>query len=84
MTAHIHQWPRMLKRATAAAYCDMSIAAFEREIVDGRLPAPVMLGNREHWCKNALDKALDAITGGGDGAEPDYIRETRERYGKAA
>lgn len=57
-------WPRMLKRDKAAAYCDLSVAAFEREIVAGRLPAGVMLGGREHWCKNALDKALDQLTGG--------------------
>ena len=27
-------WPRMLKRDKAAAYCDLSVAAFEREIVE--------------------------------------------------
>ena len=56
-------WPRMLKRTRAAEYCDLSVAAFEREIIAGRLPAGVMLGGREHWCKNALDKALDELTG---------------------
>lgn len=55
--------PRMMKRTTAAAYCDLSVAAFEREVAAGTLPMPVMLGNREHWCKNALDRALDALTG---------------------
>jgi len=44
-------WPRMLKRKTAAQYCDLSEAAFEKEVIAGRLPAPVMLGGREHWCK---------------------------------
>lgn len=53
----------MMKRQTAAQYCDMSVAAFEREIIGGRLPSPVLLGGREHWCKNALDKALDQIAG---------------------
>ena len=53
----MNQWPRMLKRKRAAMYCDMSEAAFEREIAAGRLPCPIMLGNREHWCKNALDRA---------------------------
>lgn len=74
--------PRMMKRATAAAYCDLSVAAFEREVAAGTLPMPVMLGNREHWCKNALDRALDALTG----AEPvpDYRRKLRQRYEKAA
>lgn len=54
--------PRMMKRTTAAAYCDLSIATFEREINAGRLPSPVILGNREHWCRNALDRALDQLT----------------------
>lgn len=71
-------WPRMMRKATAARYCDLSEAAFEREINAGRLPCPVKLGNREHWCRNALDKALDRITG----AEPlpDYLRDFEARY----
>lgn len=75
-------WPRMMKRQTAAQYCDLSVAAFEREIAAGNLPAPVMLGNREHWCKNALDRALDLLTG--VQAEPDYRKQMRQRYEKAA
>lgn len=74
--------PRMMKRTTAAAYCDLSVAAFEREVAAGTLPMPVMLGNREHWCKNALDRALDALTGAE--AVPDYRRKLRQRYEKAA
>lgn len=81
MTAPIH-WPRMMKRATAAQYCDLSVASFEAEIAKGTLPAPVMLGNREHWCKKALDRALDILTG--DEGEPDYRKELRQRYEKAA
>ena len=49
-------WPRMLKRDKAAAYCDLSVAAFEREIVAGRLPAGVMLGGR---AKSPLDDIDD-------------------------
>lgn len=62
-------WPRMLKRKTAAAYCDLSEAAFEREISLGTLPAPIMLGGREHWCRNALDRALDQLTGASNADE---------------
>jgi hypothetical protein len=40
-------WPAMMKRKTAAAYCDMSEAAFEREILAGRLPGGVTFGGRE-------------------------------------
>ena len=74
--------PRMMKRKTAAQYCDLSEAAFVREITAGRLPAGVMLGGREHWCKNALDKALDELTGAQD--VPDYRRKLQERYGQKA
>lgn len=75
-------WPRMMKRQTAAAYCDLSVGAFEREITAGRLPAPIVLGGREHWCKNALDRALDRLTG----AEqiPDYRKKLLEQYGSHA
>jgi len=57
------RWPRMMKRRTAAEYCDLSEQAFEREVFAGRLPCAVMLGNREHWDKLALDKALAALSG---------------------
>lgn len=57
-------WPCMMKRAKAAAYCDLSAAEFEREINDGRLPMPVKLGNSEHWSKLQLDKALEKIASG--------------------
>lgn len=76
------RWPAMLKRKTAAEYVDMSEAAFEREIIAGRLPAGVIFGGREHWSREAIDRALAALTG--TGSEPDYIRELKERYGKAA
>lgn len=78
----MERWPRMLKRQTAAAYCDLSVGAFEREITAGRLPAPVTLGGREHWCKKALDRALDQLTG----AEqlPEYRKKLMERYGPQA
>lgn len=75
-------WPRMMKRATAAAYCDLSERAFEREINAGRLPGPVTLGGREHWCKNALDRALDQLTGAQD--VPEYRRKFLEKYGSKA
>lgn len=75
-------WPRMMLRKDAAAYCSVSLAGFEREIAAGRLPYPVTLGGKEHWCKNELDKALDRLTGAGD--VPDYRRRFHERIGKKA
>lgn len=55
--------PRMMKRKTAAAYCDLSEAAFEREVAAGRFPAPVRLGNQDHWDRLAIDKAIDVLSG---------------------
>jgi hypothetical protein len=72
----------MMKRKTAAEYCDLTEAAFEREVFAGRLPSGVMLGGREHWRKAALDRALDYITG--DQAVPEYRRKFEERYGPQA
>lgn len=77
-------WPRAMKRATAAAYCDMSETAFEREVLEGRFPVSFKVGGREHWCRNALDKALDIITGAAQDDEPDYRKALREKYGTQA
>lgn len=77
------RWPGMMKRRTAAEYCDMSEATFVREVLAGRLPIGVMLGGREHWSKDALDKTFAKLSGD-DGDIPSYRRETMERYGEAA
>lgn len=77
------RWPGMMKRRTAAEYCDMSEATFIREVLAGRLPIGVMLGGREHWSKDALDKTFAQLSGG-EGDIPAYRRETMERYGEAA
>lgn len=74
--------PRMLLRKDAAAYCSLSEAAFEREVASGKLPFPVRLGGRDHWCVKALDKALDALTGQSDA--PDYRKRLYERFGQKA
>lgn len=55
--------PQMMKRKTAAQYCDMSEAAFEREVIAGRLPQPVILGGRDHWHRPSIDKALSHLAG---------------------
>lgn len=76
------RWPATMKRKTAAEYLDMSEAAFEREIVAGRLPAGIMFGGREHWRKDAIDAAIDKLAGEVD--EPGYLKEWREKYGPQA
>jgi len=55
--------PRLMTRKTACTYCDISAAAFEREVVAGKLPQPVVFGGRDHWDRKAIDAALDALTG---------------------
>lgn len=74
------RWPRLMKLASAAEYCDLAPAAFEREIGAGRLPSGREIGGKEHWDRLALDKAIDALMGGG---EPDLMADLRRRYGKA-
>ena len=63
MARSIPDWPRMMRRATAAAYCDLTAAEFEREVAKGRLPTPIKLGDREHWCRIALDEYLGRLAG---------------------
>lgn len=55
--------PRMMTRARASHYCDLSEAEFEREVMAGNLPAPVMLGKRPHWSRIGLDEALAQLAG---------------------
>lgn len=56
-------WPAMMLRKTACAYCDVSEAAFEREVNAGRLPAPVMFGGKQHWHRASVDKHIERLAG---------------------
>jgi hypothetical protein len=56
-------WPRMMRRATAAAYCDLTEAGFEREVAAGRLPLPVPLDGKDHWSRVTLDEYLARLAG---------------------
>jgi len=58
-------WPRTMKRGTAALYCDLSVPEFEREVGAGRLPLPFKLGNSEHWSRAAIDEHLGRLSGDG-------------------
>jgi predicted DNA-binding transcriptional regulator AlpA len=53
----------MMKRATVCAYLDLSPAELEREIIAGRLPAPVTFGNLPHWSQAEIDAYLERLTG---------------------
>jgi hypothetical protein len=41
------------------------VPEFEREVAEGRLPMPVILGKAEHWSLTRLDEALERIDAGG-------------------
>lgn len=71
-------WPRMMKREIAAAYLNISEAELEREILAGRLPHPVKLGNTMHWSRAEIDRCLEQLTGSND----DDWRSTVPFYAK--
>ena len=73
-------WPALMLRKTASAYLDMSEASFVREVQSGKLPEGIKIGGRPHWRKDAIDKAIDRLTGNDD-SEPEYLRDFRKRYG---
>lgn len=56
-------WPAMMLRKTAMAYCDMSEAAFLREVATGTFPDPVQLGPKQYWSRKELDKAIGRLFG---------------------
>lgn len=58
-------WPRMMRKATAAMYLDITAPELDREVACGRLPAPIMLGKTEHWSRTALDERLAEMVGEG-------------------
>ncbi len=43
-----------------------------------------MFGGREHWRKEAIDKAFDRLSGEEGGNVPEYRRKLMERYGQEA
>jgi hypothetical protein len=53
----------MMKKATAARYCDLTTPEFVREVACGRLPMAIKLGNTEHWDRHLLDEELNRLTG---------------------
>jgi predicted DNA-binding transcriptional regulator AlpA len=75
-------WPAMMRLATAAAYLDLSPAAFKREIAIGRMPTPIKFGGRDSWRRDAIDACIDALSGSSKSAIPEWQREFEAKYGK--
>ena len=58
------EWPRLMRAESAAAYVDeKSVETFRRAV--GKLyPKPIKVsGKGERWLKEALDEAIDKISG---------------------
>jgi predicted DNA-binding transcriptional regulator AlpA len=68
-------WPRMMKRQTACAYVELSVAELEREIAAGRFPHPVIYGNGPHWSRAEIDAYVERLTGEADG--DDWRKHTK-------
>ena len=59
-SAVLPYWPRILRRDKAAAYLDLSVSLFDREVAEGRLPAPVpVCGSVKGWVRDHLDAWID-------------------------
>lgn len=58
-TNMLPDWPRMLSRSAAAAYCGLSVTCFEQ-----RCPVqPIRMGSRKLWDRRAIDAWLDQLGG---------------------
>ena len=67
-------WPRMLRRSFAAAYCDMPVAEFERGVALGKLPQPIKVVDELRWSRVQLDEYLERMTGE---AVPDFRAQSK-------
>ena len=57
-------WPRLMRAATAAAYCDeKSIQSFRRGVGTLYPYAIRISGKGERWLKEDLDAAIESLTG---------------------
>lgn len=54
--------PRLIDRAAAAAYVNVSPNTFDQMVSGGRMPRPRLLHGRRHaWDVRQLDAAVDAL-----------------------
>lgn len=57
-------WPRLMRAETAAKYCDeVSVEAFRRGVGSIYPVAIRVSGKGDRWLKEALDEAIDRVTG---------------------
>ena len=62
--ASIPDWPASMKRATAARYCDLTLAEFESAVTAGKLPLPISeFCSAPLWSRRDIDEALERARG---------------------
>ncbi len=71
---HTFGWPQAVKRRTAAAYLDLSLAEFDAEVAGARLPRGFMLGRSLHWSRASIDEHLNRLSGD---VTPDWRERSR-------
>lgn len=62
--------PRLICREAAAEYAGISPSKFDEMVRDGRMPRPRRIDSRVLWDVNALNRSIDNLPGGDDGANP--------------
>lgn len=62
--------PRLICREAAAEYAGISTSKFDEMVRDGRMPHPRRIDSRVLWDINALNRSIDNLPGGDDGANP--------------
>lgn len=67
ISALIHALPpsdrRVFSRSEAASYVSASVGYFNKLVSTGTMPQPLPLPGVKRWDRNALDRALDALSG---------------------
>lgn len=54
-------WPRFMRRDKAAAYLDLSVSLFDREVAGGHIPGPVPItATVKGWVRDDLDAWIDS------------------------
>lgn len=64
--ANLPNWPALMQRRTAEAYCSLTSAKFEAAMLAKEIPYPIMVGGQERWSRAQMDEYLERLTGGGD------------------
>ncbi len=80
---NLPHWPRLLSRDLAAAYVGLSVNALEQRI-GAPWPAPIRVGRRKLYDRDALDRAVDALTRAEASAPAEKIRRERRHAGGRA